>query len=255
MSMPWNHLRPSLLAGCLGLVLVGADATAQTTTAQATPRIALHPDRVKLQERVRAADSLGRRDEAGRIRHRLQDGDFRIGDRVIVTYEGLRSQAGDTLVVQSGRSLRLGEPMGDLDLTGVLRFELPDSVSGRVAKYYKNAVAHVTPLLRISVSGAVRSPGYYYARADTPLSDLITRTAGQDQSTNLGDVTVKRGEELVWANTEVQRAFRDGLTLEALGLSTGDDVLVGAHSNPWPMVAQFGLPVISALLITLLIRR
>jgi len=249
--MPWNRLRPYAFAGVLAITLLGAGAQAQGTTV----RQGVHPDRVRLEERLRAADSAGRRDDASRLRARLQNGDFKVGDRVIVTYEGVRSQAGDTLVVQSGRSLRLGEPMGDLDLNGVLRFELPDSVSNRVTKYFKNAVVHVTPLVRISVSGAVRSPGYYYARTDTPLSDLITRTAGQDQSTDLSDVTVKRGDELLWAGPEVQGAFRDGLTLEGLGLTTGDDVLVGARTNRWPMIAQFGIPILSALAVTLLIRR
>jgi hypothetical protein len=249
--MSWNRLPLASLGGLVGLALLGTVAGGQTPAVKR----AIHPDRQRLEERLQTAEGLGRRDEASRIRLRLQNGDFRVGDRVIVTYEGVRSQLGDTLVVQSGRSLRLGEPMGDLDLTGVLRFELPDSVANRVTKYYRNAVVHVTPLMRISVSGAVRAPGYYYARADTPLSDLITRTAGQDQSTNLGDVTVKRGEDVLWAGPEVQSAFRDGFTLEALGLTTGDDVVVGARSNRWPMALQFGLPIVSGLLITLLVRR
>ena len=249
--MSWNRLRLLPQLGLLALIPLAGHAAAQTSTGRAAP----HPDRVRLEERARTADSLGRHEEAGRIRARLETGDFRVGDRVIVTYEGIRVQPwNDTLVVQSGRVLRLGEPMGELPLTGVLRFELPDSVNARVARFYKTAVVHVTPLLRVSVSGAVRAPGYYYARADTPLSDLITRTAGQDQSTDLGDVTVKRGETLLWAAPEVQSAFRDGLTLEALGLSTGDDVVVGARRNTWPAMAQYGLPILSALLITLLVR-
>lgn len=249
--MSFNRLRHSPRIGLLGLSLLGGQALAQVPAASRGP----HPDRVKLVERARAADSAGRHAEAGWIRARLESGDFRIGDRVIVTYEGIKSTLGDTLVVQSGQSLRLGEPMGELPLAGVLRFELADSISGRATKYFKTAVVHVTPLVRISVSGAVRNPGFYYTRTDTPLSDLITRTAGQDQATDLGEVTVKRGEVLLWGGPEVQTAFRDGLTLEDMGLSTGDDVVVGARRNAWPMVAQFGLPLVSAFLITLLVRR
>jgi hypothetical protein len=248
--MSFNRLRHSPRIGLLGLILLAGQAFAQTSAPARGP----HPDRLKLEARARAADSAGRHDEASRIRARLQDGDFKVGDRVIVTYEGLKSQLGDTLVVQAGRLLRLGEPMGELPLTGVLRFELPDSVSARTTKYFRSAIAHVTPLLRISVSGAVRNPGYYYARTDTPLSDLITRTAGQDQSTDLADVIVRRGEELLWAGPEVQSAFRDGLTLDALALSSGDDVIVGARRNIWPTVAQFAVPVVSALVVTVLLR-
>ena len=249
--MSWNHLRHLARVGLSCACFVPMALHGQG----AAPRRDVHPDRLKLEAWARTADSAGLRAEASRVRSRLVDGDFKVGDRVIVTYEGLRTQGGDTLVVQSGKRLQLGEPLGDLGLTGVLRFELQDSIANRVGKYFKSGVVHVTPLIRLSVSGAVRAPGYYYSRADMPLSDLITRSAGQDQATNLRDVVVKREEETIWDGPAVQRAFRDGLTLEALGLVTGDEVTVGARRNAWPMVAQFGLPVLSALLITLLVRR
>jgi hypothetical protein len=234
-----------------GATMLAGPAVAQ----ESAPNGGVHPDRLKLEAQARAADSAGRHDEATRLRFRLSDGDFKVGDRVIVVYEGLRNQGNDTLVVQSGRTLRLGEPMGELSLNGLLRFELPDSVAHRVNKYFRGATVHVTPLLRVSLSGAVRSPGYYYSRADTPLSDLISRTAGQDQTTDLTGVTVKRGDQLIWDSPEILIAFREGLTLEGLGLVSGDEVVVGAHKNPWPTVLQFGLPVVSAVVISLLLRR
>ena len=249
--MSWNHLRRVARVGFSCVCFFPMALPGQSAAARSD----VHPERLKLEAWARTADRENLVAEAARVRARLIDGDFKVGDRVIVTYEGLRTQGGDTLVVQSGKRLQLGEPLGDLGLTGVLRFELRDSVANRVEKYFKSGVVHVTPLIRVSVSGAVRAPGYYYARADTPLSDLITRTAGQDQSTNLRDVVVRRDEQTIWDGPAVQRAFRDGLTLEALGLVTGDEVAVGARRNVGPMLAQFGLPILSALLITLLIRR
>ena len=249
--MSRNHLRHVALVGFLGtsffpITLEGQDAAIRRD---------LHPERVKLEAWARRADSEGLPAEATRVRSRLVDGDFKVGDRVIVTYEGLKTQGGDTLVVQSGKVLRLGEPLGDLDLRGVLRFELPDSVAHRVSKYFKSATVRVTPLLRLSVSGAVRLPGYYYARADTPLSDLITRTAGQDQTTDLGDVVVKRDEEVIWNSSDVRKAFREGGTLESLGLVTGDEITVGARAHPWPAILQYAVPIVSALVLSLLLRR
>jgi protein involved in polysaccharide export with SLBB domain len=187
----------------------------------------------------------------------LRNGDFEVGDRIIVSYEGLRLQRTDTLLVQTGRTVRLGEPMGDLNLTGVLWFEVADSITNRFAKYYKSAVVHVAPLLRVSISGAVRSPGYHYARSDMRLNDVLMRIGGTEPSTDLDDVVIKRGDQVVWPKESVRSALRDGLTLEALNFEPGDEIVVGERqTRPWTTTAlQFGLPVLSAVLLQLLFRR
>lgn len=212
--------------------------------------------RGQLIERARVADSLGRKEEAFRLQTRLREGDFEVGDRVVATYEGLGLNKNDTLTVQAGRVLRLGDQMGDLNVRGVLRFELYDSVSARVAKYYKNEVVHVVPLLRLSLSGAVRAPGSHYARADTPLSDFITRTGSPDASADLTNVTVLRGQQILFAKEDVLTALTDGLTIDGLGLEPGDDIVVGARAqgNRWITVLQFGVPLLTIIL-TLALRR
>ncbi|MEP6990028.1 MAG: hypothetical protein ABJA80_03790, partial [bacterium] len=149
-------------------------------------RVPMGRTRAELEAGAARADSAHRDEEAARIRLRLRNGDFEVGDRVIVTLEGATAQRSDTLTVQADRVLRLDQPVGDLNLKGVLRSELPDSVQGRVSRFLKNVVVHVVPLVRISISGAVRAPGFYYVRADLPLSDVIMRNGGPDQSSDLG---------------------------------------------------------------------
>jgi hypothetical protein len=233
----------------LGLLLLGARASAQTTAP-----VAAGTSRAQLQARLILADSLGRKEEAERLRTRLATGDFAVGDRIVVSYEGLGLQRGDTLVVQAGRVLRLGQPMGDMSVYGVLRSDIGDSISSRVSRYFKNEVVHVTPLLRISISGAVRSPGVQYTRADVPISDLVTR-AGGDQSADLHNVVVKRGEQLLWGKDDLEPMIRQNTTLDGLGIEPGDEVIVGARStNRWPQIAQFGLPILSAIILQMMLR-
>src|SRR5262245_29886094 len=84
------------------------------TVAQPSPSPDKPTERAQLLERLRVADSLGQKTEAFVIRTRLRDGDFEVGDRIDVRYEGVTINRSDSLVVESGRVVRLGEPMGDL---------------------------------------------------------------------------------------------------------------------------------------------
>ena len=247
------NTRFSLLTVVLALCGPAAGAGAQSLgTRPATDRT-----RAQLEASARVADSAHRTEEAFLLRSRLREGDFEDGDRIIIAYDGIGLQRGDTLVVQTSKLLRLGEPMGDMNLRGVLRSEIVDSVSARVSKYFRNVAVHATPLVRVSVSGAVRAPGFYYARADMPVSDVIMRSGGQDQTSDLGKTVIKRGSVILWTADDVRTALRDGVTLEGLGLIPGDEIVVGVRSTSdvWPRVLQFGLPLVSALLLQLALRR
>jgi hypothetical protein len=212
--------------------------------------------RADLARMAKTADSLGRREEAYGIRTRLREGDFEVGDQILVSYEGLGLKANDSLVVQAGKVLRLGQSMGDLNLTGVLRSEIKDSIEARVARYYRNETVHVTPLLRLSVSGAVKVAGFYYERPDRPLSDLIMRTGGQDQAADLRKVEIKRGDRVFLQREDVVTALADGMTLDQLELEPGDEVVVGTKmSNKWITVLQYTVPITTAILLTFLYRR
>lgn len=202
-------------------------------------------NRTELEAQARQADSLGRTQEAFALHTRLRDGDFDVGDRILVRYEGLGLRGMDTLVVEEGRMLRLGNQLGDMSLLGVLRSELTDSVAKRVARYYRNEVVHVTPLLRLSIGGAVTRPGAYYLPTDAPLSDLLAQS-GRDGNADPQNIVVRRGEVVVWAKDDVQSALQDGLTLQQLNLEPGDELVVGARNqHAWVLpVVEGGLSII-----------
>jgi SLBB domain len=244
-----SHL---LLPVCLLAVSLSSVAAQTPTVGQGT-----QTERAKLIDRLKVADSLGLKTEAFIIRARLRDGDFEVGDRIEVKYEGEKAPRSDSvLVVESGRIVRLGEPMGDLNLSGVLRSELADSVAGRVDKYYRAVKTHVTSRLRLTVLGSVRSPGPLYARVDMPLSEVIVRAGGQDVTTDLSNVVIRRGGQIVLERQDVQAALTDGLTVERLGLLAGDEIVVGTKppANRWLLWLQIGLPIL-AITIPLATRR
>lgn len=244
-----DRSRRAPLIGLLGIVLLGTSALGQADSSQT---------RAQLEARARLADSLHRTNEQARVRSRLENGDFQVGDRVIAVYEGIGgvgTRRADTLVVQSGKMLRMGEPFGDMNLNGRLRSEVGDSIVARVTKYYRNVTVHVTPLIRLAISGAVRLPGFYYVPTDIPFSDLIMRAGGQDPASDLGKVTVRQGEREIMSRQETQVALRDGSTLETLSLQPGDEVVVGMrNSSRWPMILGYGLPILTAIALPLLLR-
>jgi hypothetical protein len=228
-------------------------AVAQTSDSSQKPKT-----RADLVRIAKIADSLGRKQEAYTVRTRLRDGDFEVGDRIIATFEGLGvpKVTDSVLIVQTGRIIRLDAPMGDLNLTGVLRSEIKDSIERRALRYYRSATVHVTPLLRLSVSGAVKSAGFYYERPDIPLSDLIMKTGGQDPAADLGKVEIKRGDRILWQKADVATALAQGMTLEQLDLEPGDEVAVGTKvSSRWTTILQIGIPVTTAILLQFLYRR
>lgn len=244
------------LAGALGTLVF-----AQRVAGQAPGEKPLPESRVQLMARARIADSLGRREEAFQLRTRLTEGDFEVGDVIIASYEGpqLGLNRRDSLVVAAGRVLSMQSPLGDLDLRGVLRSEISDIITQRVARYYKDEVVRVMPLLRLSVTGAARTPGFYQVRPDEPLSTVIMR-AGQAPAADLKKVVVKRGEQTVWSELDVQTAFSDGLTIEQLGMEPGDEINIGLDPTvngrqTWAYVLQVGAAVLSAVLVQYVLRR
>jgi protein involved in polysaccharide export with SLBB domain len=232
--MIWVRSFPLLFVGLLAGGLGARAVEAQLQSAPPVPLIT----RAELTAKLHAADSTGRKEEAFLLRTRLQNGDFEVGDRININYDGFVLKGGDSVMVLAGRIIRLREPMGDLNVSGLLRSELLEAVSTRVAKYFKNTIVRVSVPLRLSISGAVRLPGFYYFPVDSPLSDLIMRTGGQDPSADLKDVVIKRGDQVLWTNEDVQAALGDGITLERLNLEPGDEIIVGAkhQSNIWTIL-------------------
>jgi protein involved in polysaccharide export with SLBB domain len=187
----------------------------------------------------------GRRAEnaivAAAIRQRLRDGDFHVGDRVIVSFISDAVHT-DTLVVRSDRSLEVSGIIV-VPVAGVLRSELKDRVSVEVLKYVKAQKVEVTPLLRVAVLGAVARPGYFAFPSDIPLTDAIMGAGGPTPTAAVDRSIVRRQSQQYRSAGQTSRAIAGGLTLDQFGLSGGDEIVVGERRN----FAGKGLGVLGAL--------
>jgi SLBB domain len=162
---------------------------------------------------------------AAAIRQRLRDGDFQVGDRVVVTVVSQDTRT-DTIVVRSGRFLDLPGNI-TVPLTGMLRSELRDRVATEVLKYVKAQEINVTPLTRLGVLGEVVHAGYFSFASDIALSDAIMTAGGPTENADIGRSTVRRANREYRSAAETQQAIARGLTPDQFGLSAGDELVIG----------------------------
>lgn len=164
-----------------------------------------------------------------RIRERLERGDFELGDRIVLYVRG-EPELPDTVGVQAGPRITL--PLfGDISLEGVLRSEVEAHLTEALGQYINNPVVDARALMRVSVQGAVGSPGFYVVPADMLLSETLMVAGGPAQNSQLDDMRIERGAQVVMQGDELQEAVRQGLTLDQLNLQAGDQVVVPQDSG------------------------
>ena len=190
------------------------------------------------------------------IRQRLREGDFQAGDRIAVLLDGA-VKLNDTVAVRTGRTILLPE-LPAISLAGVLRSELQGYLTTQIGRYIRDPQLQTRPLLRVSVTGAVGRPGFYSVPADALLSDVITLAGGPTARVEFGKSIVRRGTEELWGGKSVETALSDGMTVDALLLQSGDEVVVGEkRATNWFGIVQGVATVggIASLLLTLTRRR
>jgi len=164
------------------------------------------------------------RTKADRIRDRLANGDFKLGDGVVLFVQGEPNQP-DTISVEAGPLINL--PLfGEISLAGVLRSEVGDRITEVLTQFIRNPVVRAEGLMRLSVLGAVGQPGFYVVPADMLLTETLMAAGGPAPNANLDELRIERGTELVMGGEELQEAMRQGLTLDQLNLQAGDQVVL-----------------------------
>jgi polysaccharide export outer membrane protein len=192
------------------------------------------------------AEQSGKHLQAAAIRERLRDGDFQVGDRIVLTIVS-DARHTDTLGVRTGRLIELpGKTI--LSLTGVLRSELKDRVMAEILKYVKvqEDEIDVTPITRIAVLGEVARPGYFSFRSDVPITDAIMLAGGPTATAAIEHTVVRRENRQYRSEKETRQAVARGLTLDQFGLSAGDELVVG-REREWTRSIMAVTGVIASL--------
>jgi len=238
------------LAGTLAL-LGARDALAQGAPGRAlVTRAELEAFAAGVERAAASGGGDQQRAEAAALRERLREGDFKVGDKIVLhtanTF-GLPEQTlallNDTVVVRDARVIRMPN-MSDLSLAGVLRSELDSVLNAHVARYLRNVTVRAEPLVQVLVSGPVGKPGYLYLAPDMLVADVLNQ-ASPMPGADLTRTEVKRVGKVVVKKDSLQAAIRSGATLDRMDLESGDEIAVAERKPPRDWKTYLG--VVSAI--------
>src|SRR5258706_191752 len=217
--------RMTIVAAAALVALFGAVTPSAAQSGDGPNDLGLGATRPALEARAAHADAR----EAAAIRARLARGDFRVGDRILLTVEG-EKELSDTFTVGLGGQLTL-PVIGNVPLEGVLRSELQDYLTHRLAQNLRDPDVRTRAFVRLSIQGAVTHPGYYGVPADALLSDALMAAGGTTQEANVTRLRIERDGKPVWEGKALQQAIAEGRTLDGAGLVAGDQVIVPKRSG------------------------
>lgn len=179
---------------------------------------------------------------ASAIRTRLQEGDFRVGDRIIIYVRG-DTALSNTFAVHEGVVLKLPN-LPDIALTGVLRSEAESLIRTTIARYLRDPQVKVGTLVRIGVLGQVLRPGYYQLGTDALLSDALMTAGGPTPAANPDRTIVRHGADVLWPADAVRDFIASGATLAQLDLHSGDEIIVQERARrDWSTIASVGAAI------------
>lgn len=177
------------------------------------------------------------RRDAAAVRERLSNGDFRVGDQIVLAVQGFDSLS-KTFDVRDGQILSLPR-LPDIPLHGVLRSEIRSYLTQQLSHYLRQPDVRATALLRLAVLGEVRSPGFYRVAADVPLSEALMAAGGPTSTSDLDHSVLKRDGNELLSREALRDALASGATLDQLNLRGGDEIVVAPRSSRnWTSVLQ-----------------
>jgi protein involved in polysaccharide export with SLBB domain len=163
-------------------------------------------------------------EEAALVRERLEDGDFRAGDQILLEVEG-QTPLSTTFTVVSGRSIVLPE-LGQVPLDGVLRSEVQAHLTEYISRFIRNPVVRAQTLVRIEILGAVGKPGFYTVGSDLLVTDAVMLAGGPASRSEIDEIRIQRGDEVIWDADQLRPAIIEGRTLDQLSVRAGDGIFV-----------------------------
>jgi polysaccharide biosynthesis/export protein len=178
-----------------------------------------------------------RRAEAAAIRARLREGDFQVGDAIVLNVVGVPAFS-DTFPVRAGRVLQLPE-VEPIPLAGVLRGELEPHLRRQIGRYVIDPTIEAHSLVRVAVAGAVTRPGFYEVRPDAPVSEAVMSAGGLARDGDATKMSVRRAGRVMISEGQLRSAVAMGATLDDLSIRPGDELRVGERARRnWLEVAR-----------------
>jgi len=161
---------------------------------------------------------------AGQTASQAPQGDFELGDQILLEVEG-DSQFTHSFSVGPGPALTL-PVIGAIPLKGVRRADVETYLSQQLGRYVKNPVVHAKVMVRLGVLGEVEHPGFYTVFSGAVVSDALMAAGGPTKDANFTAARIERDGRGLFVGNGFQDAFTRGLTIEGMGLRTGDRIVV-----------------------------
>jgi protein involved in polysaccharide export with SLBB domain len=169
-----------------------------------------------LKERARAQEA--------EARARLEQGDFQVGDRILLVVQG-ESALSDTFTVQQGHQLVL-PVVGALSLTGVLHGELTSYLTSQLAHQLRQPRVQAHAMVRVAIEGAVMRPGFYSVPVGALLGDALMAAGGLAPTAQAAAARVERSGRDVLSAAAFRHAMTAGQTLDQLDVRAGDRITI-----------------------------
>ncbi len=167
---------------------------------------------------------------AGQTGQPARPSDFEQGDQIFLEVEG-DSQFTKAFSVGPGPALTL-PVIGAIPLNGVQRADVGTYLTQQLGRYMKNPVVHAKVLVRLGVLGEVEHPGYYAVAAGSIVSDALMAAGGPTKDAKFTAARIERDGKGLYVGNAFQDAFARGMTIEGLGLHTGDRIVVPRRADP-----------------------
>ena len=178
---------------------------------------------------------------AGQTAPQAPQGDFEQGDQILLEVEG-DTQFTRSFSVGPGPALTL-PVIGVIPLKGVRRADVETYLSQQLGRYVKNPVVHAKVMVRLGVLGEVEHPGFYTVFSGAVVSDALMAAGGPTKDANFTGARIERDGRGLFVGNGFQDAFTRGLTIEGMGLRTGDRIVVPRRNDTERTVRIVGVLV------------
>jgi protein involved in polysaccharide export with SLBB domain len=119
----------------------------------------------------------------------------------------------------------------EIPLRGILRSELQPYLTEKLKAYIREPEVRAETLIRLSIFGAVGSPGFYQVPAINLAGDAIMAAGGPSGNADPSKTVIRRAGVEIWSRDAFQEALIQGLTLDQLNLRAGDELFIGERSR------------------------
>lgn len=135
--------------------------------------------------------------------------------------------------------------VGEVKVVGLNQTSLAERLKKKYSPFIKDPFILVTPLIRVTVQGAVNRPGAFLIPPSGSLWELVEMATGPSQNAELKKMRSERGGRVV--SKSLLRSFEKGYSLQEIGILSGDQIIIpGKNKFTYRdvlVLATFGLQV------------